>query len=64
MHGAVAHLARAIEWHSIGSRFDPDQLQKKADPFGSAFFACSTKPCINVIVIRKPWQGEFCYHYP
>ena len=25
-HGAVAHLARAIEWHSIGSRFDPDQL--------------------------------------
>ena len=24
--GAVAHLARAIEWHSIGSRFDPDQL--------------------------------------
>ena len=25
--GAVAHLARAIEWHSIGGRFDPDQLQ-------------------------------------
>ena len=25
--GAVAHLVRAIEWHSIGGRFDPDQLQ-------------------------------------
>ena len=24
--GASGHLARAIEWHSIGSRFDPDQL--------------------------------------
>ena len=26
-NGAVAHLARAIEWHSIGSRFKSDQLQ-------------------------------------
>ncbi len=25
--GAVAHLARAFEWHSKGSRFKSDQLQ-------------------------------------
>ena len=28
-HGGVAHLARAFEWHSKGSRFKSDHLQKK-----------------------------------
>ena len=28
--GGVAHLARAFEWHSKGSRFKSDHLQKEA----------------------------------
>ena len=27
--GAVAHLARALQWHCRGSRFKSDQLQKR-----------------------------------
>lgn len=38
--GAVAHLARAIEWHSIGSRFDPDQLHFQTALFQGAVFLC------------------------
>ncbi len=39
--GAVAHLARAIEWHSIGSRFDPDQLHL-TDSFNGVRFSFPT----------------------
>ena len=29
--GGVAHLARAFEWHSKGSRFKSDHLHKVSD---------------------------------
>ena len=49
--GAVAHLARAIEWHSIGSRFDPDQLQTQKQKTGHE------RPVFCVYEVRQ--EGEF-----
>ena len=45
--GAVAHLARAIEWHSIGSRFDPDQLHFQTALFQGAVFLCPNEHRIH-----------------
>ncbi len=41
--GGVAHLARAFEWHSKGSRFKSDRLQhydEKLPLNGGSFFVC------------------------
>ena len=37
--GGVAHLARAFEWHSKGSRFESDHLQIRQSIFGCFFLS-------------------------
>lgn len=33
MNGALAHLARATDWQSVGDRFESDMLHTKAKRF-------------------------------
>ena len=47
--GDVAHLARAIEWHSIGSRFDSDHLHSKQLPLIQGVVSFSVLNC-NVLL--------------